>query len=236
MKETIWLHDRLVSYELTRKPVKNINIRVRADGSVGVSADARVPKEEIEVILRQKASFLLNALDRFAAQPLPSAQQDYAAGSVVFLLGHSCQVVLAQGTKNEVCPEKGNLLLMVTDPNDPSLRVKTMETFLKETCLCVTRSLCQQWQLKMAHLGVPEPEIRIRSMTSRWGSCKPGARRITFARQLVAAPLPCVEYVVCHELVHFLHPNHAKPFYDCLSSFLPDWHARRQQLNSPGDW
>ncbi len=236
MKETIWLQGRLVSYELTRKPVKNINIRVRANGSVGVSADARVPKEEIEKILQQKASFLLNALDRFAAQPLPAAQQDYAAGSVVFLLGRACQVSLAKGTRNEVRPKKEKLLLTVTDPETPSLRIKTMEMFLKETCLCVTRSLCQKWQPKMAHLGVPVPEIHVRSMISRWGSCKPSAGRITFARQLVAAPLSCVEYVVCHELVHFLHPNHAKAFYDCLSSFLPDWDVRRQRLNSPGDW
>lgn len=236
MKETIWIQDRLVSYELTRKPVKNINIRVRADGSVGVSADARVPKEEIEKVLQQKATFLLNALDRFAAQPRPVAQQDYAAGSVVFLLGRAYQVSLLEGTRNEVRPEKENLLLTVTDPDTPPLRIQTMEMFLKETCLSVTRSLCQRWQPKMAHLGVPVPEIRVRSMVSRWGSCKPSARRITFARQLVAAPLACVEYVVCHELVHFLHPNHAKAFYDCLSSFLPDWNTRRQRLNSPGDW
>ena len=48
--------------------------------------------------------------------------------------------------------------------------------------------------------------------------------------------MDCVEYVVCHELVHFVHPNHSKAFYDCLATFLPDWKQRRARLNFPGDW
>jgi predicted metal-dependent hydrolase len=56
-------------------------------------------------------------------------------------------------------------------------------------------------------MGVPVPEVKVRSMTSRWGSCKPSAKRVTFACQLMEAPLPCVEYVVWHELVHFIHES-----------------------------
>ena len=76
------------------------------------------------------------------------------------------------------------------------------------------------------------PEIRVRSMTSRWGSCSPAKGRVTFARQLMEAPFDCVAYVVCHELVHFVHPNHSKAFYACLAHIFPDWKAQRQRLNS----
>ena len=69
-------------------------------------------------------------------------------------------------------------------------------------------------------------------MTSRWGSCKPSAGRVTFARQLAEAPLPCVEYVVWHELTHFLHPDHSPAFYADLAAVLPDWKQRRQVLNA----
>ena len=40
-----------------------------------------------------------------------------------------------------------------------------------------------------------------------------------------------MEYVVFHELVHFLHPNHSRQFYACLEAFVPDWRERRQALN-----
>ena len=236
MKETIGLQGRLVTYELTRKAVKNINIRVRADGSVGVSAGHRVPKEEIEEILQRRADFLLNALDHFAAQPVRPDPGDYGQGAVVYLLGKPYAVALAKGERNFVAEDEGNLVLTVKDPQDPALRTKTMEAFLSRRCLEVTEALCRQIQPDMAPLGVPMPKIKVRSMTSRWGTCKPSASQVTFARQLVAAPLACVEYVVCHELVHFLHPNHSKAFYACLAVFLPDWKARRQRLNSFGDW
>lgn len=236
MKETICLQGRLVTYELTRKAVKNINIRVRADGSVGVSAGQRIPKEEIETVLQRKAEFLLKALDHFAAQPARPDPGDYKPGAVVYLLGKPYTMTLMQGMSNGVVENEENLVLTVTDLQAPSLRIKTMEAFLKARCLEVTEALCQRIQPAMAPLGVPMPEIRVRSMTSRWGSCKPSACRVTFARQLVGAPLACVEYVVCHELVHFLHPNHSKAFYACLTAFLPDWKDRRQRLNSFGDW
>ena len=236
MRETICLRGRSIAYELTRKPVKNVNLRVRADGSVGVSASPQVPLEEIERILRAKADFLLQALDRFAAQPVLPDPGDYAAGAVVFLLGRPCRVVLDQGKENRVQQAGDTLRLTVTDPDCAALRKQTMEACLQALCLQATQDLCRQHQPALAPLGVPLPQIRVRSMRSRWGSCQPGKGRVTFARQLLQAPLPCVEYVVCHELVHFVHPNHAAAFYDCLARVLPDWKARRQRLNTPGTW
>ncbi len=236
MKERICLRGRVVTYELTRKAVRNINIRVRADGSVGVSAGRQVPKAEIEAVLQRKADFLLKALDHFATRPVLPDPGDYGPGAVVYLLGKPYSVVLDQGMPNGVEEREGTLVLTVKDPQDAALRSKTMEAFLQKRCLEVTAELCRRIQPAMAPLGVPLPEIKVRSMTSRWGSCKPTACRVTFARQLVGAPLACVEYVVCHELVHFLHPDHSKAFYATLAAFLPDWKARRQRLNSFGDW
>ncbi len=233
MKRIIRLGDRTIPYELTRKKVKNINIRVRADGSVRVSAGSWVTVAQIEEVLQNRAHFLLGALDRFAAmENRRPKESDYGPGATVYLLGKAHQVVLFRGERNEVRKEGQSLQLFLKDPEDAALRVKTMEAYLKEQCLAVTTAFCRQCQGNMAALGVPFPQIRVRSMTSRWGSCKPAACRVTFARQLVEAPPACVEYVVYHELVHFLHPNHSKAFYACLADFVPDWKARRNCLNS----
>ena len=59
----------------------------------------------------------------------------------------------------------------------------------------------------------PFPEIRFKKMTSRWGSCTPGKNLITLNTALGHVPPECAEYVVVHELCHFLHPNHSKSFY-----------------------
>ena len=171
-------------------------------------------------------------MEKFSAQadrrPVPLS---YRTGELLYLLGKRYVLVLEQGEKNTVCQKETQIVLTVKEPENAALRKRVMEAFLKALCLSVTSSLCGAIQPSMAHLGIPMPEIRVRSMTSRWGSCTPGARRVTFARQLVEAPLTCIEYVVFHELVHFLHPNHSRQFYACLEAFVPDWRERRQALN-----
>ena len=49
--------EQRLSYELVQKPVKNINIHVRADGMIIVSANRCVPISEVERVLWEKVNF-----------------------------------------------------------------------------------------------------------------------------------------------------------------------------------
>ena len=224
---------RAVSYELTWKQVKNINLRVHADGRVTVSAGPWVTPEVVDDFLRRRADFLLRSLDHFSAQADRRPKEiTYDVGETVYLLGKPYKVVLHSNAPASVCLEGEKFVLTLPDPSISQRRIKTAETFLRQTCLEVTTRLCRQYQAQLAPLGVPLPEVRVRSMTARWGSCTPAKGRVTFARQLVEAPLECVAYVVCHELVHFLHPNHSPACSASLAELCPDWKARREVLNS----
>ena len=48
---------------------------------------------------------------------------------------------------------------------------------------------------------------------------------------LIVAPLPCIEYVVTHELCHLKIHNHSGEFYRLLKAIMPDWEQRRERLN-----
>ena len=78
--------------------------------------------------------------------------------------------------------------------------------------------------------GVAFPEIQLREMVSRWGSCSPKKGFVTFNTALIAMPVSCIEYVVTHEFTHFLYPNHSKKFYQQLATFMPDWEDRKKRL------
>ena len=52
MLQRIALDGWTLEYEFSRKRVKNLNLRVRSDGTVAVSAPLRMPMEQVESFLR----------------------------------------------------------------------------------------------------------------------------------------------------------------------------------------
>lgn len=63
------------------------------------------------------------------------------------------------------------------------------------------------------------------------GELYAGRPAVTFARQLVEAPLTCIEYVVSMSWFIFSIQTTPRQFYACLEAFVPDWRERRQALN-----
>ena len=65
MTKTINLNGKTIQYELTYKKVKNINLRIKPDGTVFVSASKRVAQNIIDDFMISKADFILNALKKY---------------------------------------------------------------------------------------------------------------------------------------------------------------------------
>jgi predicted metal-dependent hydrolase len=74
-----------------------------------------------------------------------------------------------------------------------------------------------------------EPQVRIRRMVQRWGSCTPTGT-ITLNPALVQAAPACIDYVLAHELTHLLEPAHSARFYQLMTNVMPDWRHRRERL------
>ena len=72
----------------------------------------------------------------------------------------------------------------------------------------------------------------LRRMKSRWGSCNPKAKRISLSTELMKKPIECIEYVIVHELVHFLEKGHGERFKAHMTNFLPDWREQKKLLSS----
>lgn len=79
--------------------------------------------------------------------------------------------------------------------------------------------------------GIEKPEILIRTMRARWGSCTPEKKSILLNSELIKAPKFCIDYVVLHELIHFKYRNHDNDFYDFMTSLMPDWKQRKEILD-----
>ena len=78
--------------------------------------------------------------------------------------------------------------------------------------------------------GVRVPAVRYRDMKSMWGVCYPKKQCITLNTRLARLPMPLAEYVVLHELVHFIHPDHSARFHAEMLCRMPDYKQRRREL------
>ena len=79
-------------------------------------------------------------------------------------------------------------------------------------------------------LGVRLSGIFLTKMTRKWASISTGGKRLTLNTELLDLPKELGEYVIVHELVHLLAPNHGKLFKSYLHAYLPDWEDREKHL------
>lgn len=65
MEKSITLNGQLLTYNFEYKKVKNINVRIKPDGKIYVSAPRFVTAKRVEEFLISKSDFLIKALSKF---------------------------------------------------------------------------------------------------------------------------------------------------------------------------
>ena len=226
MKRTISLNGIPTAYTLERKRVKNVNLRVRG-GEVFVSAPRWVPSAMIEGFLRERADFILGALERTEKAALPCRD-----GEELPWRGRRLTLALERASRSSARVEGDVLRLCVRDAQDSEGVRRALDRWYRAESEALCLEAFDRLYPQFAALGVPRPEIRMRAMRSCWGNCRPAKKVVTFNARLAAVPEDCVEYVVAHELTHFLHADHSPAFYAALARAIPDWKARRRELRA----
>ena len=65
MIRTLQLDKQWVQYDLTYKNIKNINLRIKADGSIMVSAPEHISCDKIDQFMTSKSNYIINSLNKF---------------------------------------------------------------------------------------------------------------------------------------------------------------------------
>lgn len=220
-----------ISYTLERKPVKNINLRIRADQSVYVSAPKDVNAKMVDAFIVEKSAYILRALKKFKDRNRETVSENkFVNGETVKFLGRNLRLKIKNASRSKVESDESYVTLYVKDVQDADLKKRVLETWLRKKCKDEITAICKKVYPQVKKYGVAFPEIQLREMVSRWGSCSPKKGFMTFNTALIAMPVSCIEYVVTHEFTHFLYPNHSKKFYQQLATFMPDWEERKKRL------
>ena len=79
---------------------------------------------------------------------------------------------------------------------------------------------------------IPYPKLKIRKMKTRWGVCNKKDNSITLNLDLVKEDKIYLDYVIVHELSHFIHFNHSKSFWLLVNKYVPNYKEIRKEMRT----
>lgn len=220
-----------VPVEIVRKAIKNLHLGVYPPhGRVRVAAPLRVSDNAVRLAVIGKLGWIKRQRAKFDAQPRQS-ERDMVSGESHFFLGqrYRLHVVHDHGPAKVIVRNKSTIELYVRIDSDAGQRERLLQRWYRQQLKELIPPLLEKWQTK---LGVQAKQWAIKKMKTKWGACNGKVRRIWLNLELAKKPLPCLEYIIVHELVHLLERHHNDTFTALMNKFLPQWRSRRSELNA----
>jgi predicted metal-dependent hydrolase len=218
-----------ITYDLILSRRKTVGISVKPDSQVTVRAPIGAPLKEIDRLVQKRAAWILRHQHKFESYARPSPPRQYISGESHRYLGKQYRLEVTPAKNDSVKLIRGRFLVTVRD-NDPD-RVKHLLTgwYRRQARRIFAERLEVNYPI-IRRDETPYPELKIRLMKKRWGSCS-ATSRINLNLRLIQAPKPYIDYVIIHELCHLIEHNHGRAFYALMDRLLPDWRQRREALN-----
>ena len=218
-----------IFYELERSNRKTLAIEVHPDSSVHIIAPEQSSLIDIEKKVVKRANWITKQ-QLYFEQFLPrTPEREYVSGETHYYLGKSYILKINAGSLNEVKLKAGQLQVICKENSTPE-KVKTLLAhWYYRHAEKKFHKLAKEAFLKFKEYDFEEPQLEIRRMAKRWGSCNT-IDKITINPELIKAPSKCIEYVMLHEMCHLVIKNHNRQFYHILSSILPEWKKWKYKL------
>ena len=228
------LGSREVTVEFERKRVRNINVRVRRDGTLYCSLPYYAAVREAEAFIISKQDYLLKSLDSVMSdEKTKSLSRQYVDGEVFSVLGKPYVLKVLESSKNTCRAEDGIISLEVTDTANYRTKYMTYEKWRRRCIRSVIVDLCNEMYPLFERRGVAMPKkITLGEYKSFWGECFAKRGELKFSYRLFEKDRELIRYVVVHEFAHFIEPNHSSRFWAVVAEIVPDYKELRKRLNN----
>jgi len=214
---------------MIKKNIKNYHLNVLpTDGRVRVSVPVDVPEEVVRVFIIRKYDWIKKHIKSFRKQERQSPRE-YVSGESYYLRGnrYMMRVETANRPKIEIKSKK-YIYFYIPKHYTRKQREQYYENWLRKELRKDLEILVPKWERL---IGVKTNEVRIKKMKTKWGSCNPTAKRIWINLELIKKPQKYLEYVIVHELAHFIERKHNKKFKAITDKYMPGWEAYKRDLN-----
>ncbi|MFV8754118.1 M48 family metallopeptidase [Nannocystaceae bacterium ST9] len=217
--------------EVVRKAIKNLHVGVYPpDGRVRVAAPLALSDAAVRIAVVGRLAWIRHQQQSFVNQARES-QREMVAGESHYFLGqrYRLDIIPTKGKSKVALRGRNTIELHVESELPIKERERVLQAWYREQLRVLVPALLAKWQ---PLLGVEAVSWGIKRMKTKWGSCNPEAGRIWLNLELAKKPHECIEYVVVHELAHFLVRHHDAAFQGLLDRHLPSWRATRDLLNA----
>ncbi|MGA5413287.1 M48 family metallopeptidase [Streptomyces pseudogriseolus] len=225
-----YLTIRGIDIDVVYKDIKNLHIGVYPPlGRVRVAAPHRLDDEQVRLAVIQRLPWIKEQREQLRSAVRQSTREMVTGEShYVWGVRRRMKVVERPGRAHlELDGER--LLLYVPAGTTTERRHQLLNRWYREQLRHVIPSLIAKWE---PILDVSVPRWSIKRMKTKWGSCNRETGHIWFNVELAKKPPGCLEYIVLHEMAHYLERRHDDRFTKLMEKFMPNWRSLRDQLNN----
>jgi predicted metal-dependent hydrolase len=218
-----------IDVDVVYKEIKNLHIGVYPPmGRVRVAAPERLDDEQVRLAVVNRLPWIkrqreqLRAAQRQTLREMVTGESHYVWGIRLRLK------VIERPGRAHIEADGDRLLLYVPEGSSAERRRKLLDRWYRDQLRQVIPSVITKWEPR---IRATVPKWSIRRMKTKWGSCNPETGHIWFNVELAKKHPDSLEYLALHEMTHLLERGHGERFGNLMDKNMPDWKARRGQLN-----
>lgn len=218
-----------IPIEVVRKDIKNVHLSVLPPhGAVRIAAPRSMSAEAIRAFAISKLAWIRQNQKRLVSQER-EPPRDYIERESHYVWGKRYLLKIMERDGPPSIELKHRTLVLYCRPKlSPEKRGEIISAWYREQLRAALPPIVSKWERV---LGLAISRIFIQQMKTKWGSANPVRRTIRLNAELAKKAPEYLDYIVVHEMAHFISPKHDARFLAVLDQHIPNWRSIRDELN-----
>lgn len=220
--------EEILGYKVERKKVKNINLRIKDDFSIYISAPYNLDIYYIEQFIISKKKFIDNTINKFREYRKNLVEETLENNTKFKLLGSYFKLNVNNSTYDKIYIDNENNTITINSVNDDYFyKKKIMDKFLYKLA---EKIFYERFNKYLYIMDEKVNKLIIKEIKGKWGYCEVNKKIIALNTKLIKRSLNEIDYVIIHEIAHLRYPNHSKNFYRHIEKYMKDYKMIENRL------
>ena len=210
------------------KRARQTRVRV-GPGGVEVLRPAGASDGDVSAFLRRNESWVLSQINRVANLRALKRPLRQKSGQILYRGEPTVVRVEFVDTKargNRVAWSDGEIVVR-RGPETQTPAVRGLENWLRRQA---RSAIAGYLPVVTAQIGREPARVYVMGQRTKWGNCS-SRGNLSFNWRLILAPDFVLRYLVTHESVHLVVPDHSAKFWLTVQSLCPDTERAKQWLS-----